>query len=180
MTEVLDERAEAIGSPPPRKRKIAWFNAQDAVSLAESGIMSPADISPEVLAQVDITPILAGARTRVLFQDPSPTGFSLVHAWFGENFPLPRHSHSADCLYYILAGEVHMGTKVIRAGEGLFVPAGRPYTYRAGNGGVELLEFRSSTSFDIKILDKDVAKWKSFVAIAETMRDTWLTTRPPG
>ncbi len=78
----------------------------------------------------------------------------------------------------MLKGELRMGSKVMKAGDGMFIPAGRPYTYRAGPGGVEVLEFRASTSFDMKTLDQDVPKWAAFVAGAAQMREAWEQTRP--
>ena len=160
------------------KRAIRWFTAEEGVDLRDSGIMSPAPMNPEIAEQVDLAALSGGAKARVLFRGPSPDDFSLVHAWFGQDFPLPRHTHSADCLYFVLRGELRMGKRVLRAGDGMFVPAGRPYTYRAGPGGVEVLEFRSSSSFDMQTLDQDVAKWHAFVAQAALRQQDWAQTRP--
>ncbi|KRB83010.1 hypothetical protein ASE00_13555 [Sphingomonas sp. Root710] len=92
----------------------------------------------------------AGSRTggpsRLLFSMP---GFSLAHIWFKSGFPLPLHAHDADCLYYVIGGSLRMGTQDLAAGDGFFVPSNVPYTYVAGEGGVELLEFRTSNSFDV-------------------------------
>jgi hypothetical protein len=165
-------------APTQSKRKIEWFTDSDGVDLAESGMMTPAAMNPEIREQVDLGPLHGGARARVLFQAPGPDGLSLVHAWFGEDFPLPRHTHDADCLYFVLKGELRMGSKVLKAGDGMFIPADRPYTYRAGPGGVEVLEFRSSTAFDMKTLDQDVPKWQAFVTGAALMREAWDQTRP--
>jgi hypothetical protein len=52
------------------------------------------------------------------------------------------------------------------------------HTYRAGPGGVEVLEFRASTSFDMQTLDQDVAQWQRFAATAAAMREAWKHTRP--
>ena len=43
---------------------------------------------------------------------------------------------------------------------GFFVKADAPYAYTAGPEGVEVLEFRACTSFDIKFRDTSVADWK--------------------
>jgi hypothetical protein len=177
VTATIDHD-ESASEPPGGRRKIEWFADRDGVDLYESGIMSPAVMNPQVIEQVDLSALGGGARSRVLFQGAGPDGFSLVHVWFGEDFPLPRHTHSADCLYYVLRGELRMGAKVLRAGDGMFIPADRPYTYRAGPGGVEVLEFRASTSFDMKTLDQDVAKWQTFVAGAAKVREAWEQTRP--
>jgi hypothetical protein len=89
--------------------------------------------------------IAPGAMTTPMFSQPEPDGMSLVHVWFGPNFPLFRHSHPkhGDCLYYVVAGELIMGSKVLKAGDGFFLPNGMPYKYRAGPHGVEVLEFRA-------------------------------------
>ncbi len=89
--------------------------------------------------------IQGGAATTVLFSQNVPNGMSLVHVWFGPNFPLFAHSHPlyGDCLYYVVAGEAIMGRKRLGPGAGFFVPNGQPYKYTAGPAGVELLEFRA-------------------------------------
>ena len=89
--------------------------------------------------------IAPGAAVTPLFFQPGPDGMSLVHAWFGPNFPLFRHSHPryGDCLYYVVAGQAILGSRVLKAGDGFFVPNGMPYKYRAGPEGVEVLEFRA-------------------------------------
>jgi hypothetical protein len=89
--------------------------------------------------------IAPGAVTTPLFWQGGEDGMSLVHAWFGPHFPLFRHSHPkfGDCLYYVLAGQVILGSRVLKAGDGFFVPNGMPYKYRAGPEGVEVLEFRA-------------------------------------
>jgi len=86
-----------------------------------------------------------GNSVTPLFRQGGEQGMSLIHAWFGPNFPLFRHSHPAygDCLYYVLAGEVILGRRHLRAGSTFFIPNGMPYKYQAGPAGVEVLEFRA-------------------------------------
>jgi hypothetical protein len=86
-----------------------------------------------------------GAAVTNLFGQSGPNGMSLVHVWFGANFPLFRHSHpkGGDCLYYVVAGEITMGKRKLGAGSTFFLPNGQPYKYTAGPAGVELLEFRA-------------------------------------
>src|SRR5215813_11933042 len=100
-------------SEQQRRTAITFFRADDAPSLEDDGIMTmePGQIPPEASAAFDGRAMAAGQRVTVLFKGAGPDGFSLVHAWFGPGFRLPRHSHSADCLYYVLAGEAHMGTR---------------------------------------------------------------------
>jgi quercetin dioxygenase-like cupin family protein len=100
-----------------------------------------------------------GDLVRCLYRE-SQGRFSLCYAWFKSGFVLPRHSHSADCVYYILGGEIKMGTRVLRKGEGFFVPADHGYTYEAGAEGAEVLEFRNATKFDIRFKGNDEAHWE--------------------
>jgi mannose-6-phosphate isomerase-like protein (cupin superfamily) len=179
MTSVRDEtQIESDEEPQAGKRKITWFDEAAAVELFASGAMSATALSPEVIDIITGSKLRLGNGTRVLYQGQDPDGFSLVHAWFGENFPLPRHTHSGDCLYFVLRGELRMGSKTVKAGSGLFVPNGRPYTYRAGVGGVEVLEFRTVSAFDMITLDQDVPTWQSYAAIGAEKEDAWNQTRP--
>jgi hypothetical protein len=67
-----------------------------------------------------------------------------------------------------------MGNVIIRAGDGFFIRADQPYAYEAGPDGVEVLEFRTATSFDAKIFDRTVERWQPIVDAAEANHDTWL------
>ncbi|KPM56099.1 hypothetical protein ACG83_13185 [Frankia sp. R43] len=157
-----------------RSAKMVFFRSEDATPIDDDGIMSPPTIDEAVYEQLDLTPIVHGQRVRVLFKGEGPDGFSLVYSWFGAGFRLPRHSHSADCLYYVLSGEILMGSRVLKAGDGFFIKADAPYAYTAGHEGVEVLEFRTSTSFDNRILDQTAERWKPIIAAAVANQDRWL------
>ena len=88
---------------------------------------------------------IPGTISTTLLAQGGQQGMSLVHVWFGANFPLFRHSHPryGDCLYYVIAGEILLGQQRLGAGSTFFVPNGQPYKYTAGSAGVELLEFRA-------------------------------------
>ena len=47
-----------------------------------------------------------------------------------------------------------MGSQVLDAGDGFYIPGDHAYGYRAGPEGAEVLEFRHATSFDIKLDEK--------------------------
>jgi quercetin dioxygenase-like cupin family protein len=141
-------------------------------------MMTPPVLDPVVPTTLDLTPLVDGSRVTVLFRGEGPEAFSLVQAWFGPGYRLPRHSHSADCLYYVVAGEAVMGNRVIAAGDGFFVKADQPYAYRAGPDGVQVLEFRGATSFDMKIFDQTVERWQPIVAAAEANHPRWIAEQP--
>jgi quercetin dioxygenase-like cupin family protein len=152
-------------SRPAKPGKMVLFTADAAPSLDESGMMdSPVFMEPGVdpgafsgeFAQRS----MEASRLTVPFRQEGPGGFSLVTVEFGPGYLLPRHSHNSDCLYYIVEGELVMGNRTLGAGDGFFLPADQPYAYRAGPQGVKLLEFRHQAAFDIKVWEKDMARFR--------------------
>jgi quercetin dioxygenase-like cupin family protein len=117
----------------------------------------------------------AGAEVRVLLRQPlDEGGFSLVHAWFKGHYPVPRHTHDADCLYYVISGSLVMGSQTLRAGDVFFVPANAPYQYDAGPDGVEVLEIRHDVlSTDIDVLEASTARWQAMAATMAEHLPAW-------
>ena len=155
------------------------FRAKDAPGLIEAGCMSIEPFSETQLAgmgQVVAAGFLDGEEIKVLVDVP---GFSLTHVWFKAGYPLPLHSHDADCLYYIIAGTIRMGTEELGPRDSFFIPADVPYTYRPGPEGVEVLEFRHKTHFNFVNLAKGAAFWERAAEQAEAMRETWANAVPP-
>jgi mannose-6-phosphate isomerase-like protein (cupin superfamily) len=167
----------------PDRDRIAIFRHAEAPPIAETGIMTPPTLpagTAEFIDKFDFTALDEGSDVRVLFRHQDEGGFSLVYAWFAPDYLLPSHSHSADCMYYVLSGEAILGSHVVGQGDGFFVPAGRPYRYRAGNKGVEVLEFRHETAFDMRITESKQARWEEMFKIASSHREAWRAIPRPG
>jgi hypothetical protein len=118
--------------------------------------------------------VLAGLGTsgyvnQVLFALPE---MSLIRLSYAPHYALPRHSHDVDCLYFVVVGEAHLGNQVVGAGDGFFVPAGAPYAYAAGPGGVEVLEFRATGAFGITVTES-LARWGQLAELAQERHDEW-------
>jgi quercetin dioxygenase-like cupin family protein len=167
------------------RKGVKIYRASKRVDLQKSGFMETPTMTPKTqaaLGQAVGAGASAGADTNVLVrQSPEEGGFSLVHCWFKPEYPLPRHSHDADCLYYVISGELRMGNQVLRAGDSFFVPADAPYAYTAGPDGVEVLEIRHDVDqFDMKITDAPSARWQAFADATAANRDRWTaaTTSP--
>jgi mannose-6-phosphate isomerase-like protein (cupin superfamily) len=159
--------------------RFSLYRKGEAVDFEQSGIMDTAPMEPvEIAGAVAATEagMLEGTTVKLLFSMP---GMSLTHAWFKSGFPLPRHSHDVDCLYYIVAGALRIGTEELEKGDGFFVGAGVPYTYTPGPNGVEVLEFRASNAFDIKILANNYEFWERAVNRVEEKREIWAGELPP-
>jgi hypothetical protein len=157
----------------------ATFQGADAPLLGDTGAMPlppiQADSMPEFERAV-ASGLGDGERVRLVYSRP---GFSLTHVWFKKDFPLPLHSHSADCLYYITAGSVRIGDKTLGKGDGFFIPKDMPYTYRAGPEGVELVEFRNAETFDFQFRADTPAFWKKAADICAANQEGWKAAPPP-
>ena len=161
------------------QNRFSIIRAKDLADFADCELMEQRPLT-EVEAKGSVAAheagMLEGAELKVFFEMP---GMSLTHVWFKSGFPLPRHSHDTDCLYYILAGSLRLGTETLGTGDGFFVGADVPYTYTPGENGVELLEYRSSNVFDIKLMANNPDWWTKAVAGIESSREGWDTEPKP-
>jgi mannose-6-phosphate isomerase-like protein (cupin superfamily) len=160
------------------KKGVSIFRAEAAPELDQTDFMRPPVMSEEtgesVVANM-ANGALTGSKLKVLVrQTDEEGGFSLVHVWFKPNYPLPRHSHDADCMYYVISGSLQMGSQTLQAGDCFYVPSEAPYLYSAGPTGVEVLEIRrGAESFDIKIFDASPERWEAMLRTLQTHRDEW-------
>jgi hypothetical protein len=155
------------------------FRKTDARELMESGIMSILPYTPiqaKGVKAVKEASAVPGSKTKVLFNIP---GFSLLHAWFKAGYPLALHSHDSDCLYYIVAGSLRLGTEELGPQEGFFIPANVPYSYTPGPKGVEVLEFRHATSFHFNVLAKGEAFWERAAKTVAAHSEDWTAAKMP-
>jgi hypothetical protein len=163
MAVAIKERQQATGSkkhvsprgpfeiftntkinPPSPRRRVDVATAAEYFEHSDLAAKHGEEPVRQKIAEM-VESIQGGSAVTVLFRQDSPDGMTLVHAWFGPNFPLFAHSHPryGDCLYYVVAGEIILGRQRLGPGAGFFVPNGHPYKYTAGPAGVELLEFRA-------------------------------------
>lgn len=133
----------------------------------------------KLLAATGSYPLTSGTKAMLLFSEPGEAGMSLGYAWFKSGYVLPRHSHDADCLYYVLGGELHMGTQTLRKGDGVFIPANAGYTYEAGPNGVEVLEFRNATRFHLMFRGNDATHWDRIAQVLKNNCPKWENEPPP-
>ena len=95
------------GASPVGKRVL--FKGADAPSLETTGMMEDmtcvvegADDTP--ITEPEIEALQGGGQLTVPFRQSDTEGFSLVEIKFAPGDLLPKHSHSSDCLYYIVKG----------------------------------------------------------------------------
>ena len=160
------------------KKGISIYRAADAVDINTTDFMGVPQMTDGARVQLgDAVAEGAGAGAKVVIlarQSDDEGGFSLLHVWFKANYPLPRHSHDSDCMYYVISGEAIMGNQTLRAGDSFFVPADAPYVYAAGPDGVEVLEIRHNVGqFDMKIPDHTPERWQEMTDISAANRERW-------
>jgi mannose-6-phosphate isomerase-like protein (cupin superfamily) len=131
----------------PRNRGISFFPSEGAPDRSST---RPTDEQWAKLAHSTEAMTSANEVRKLV---PDANGINVTYIFWKPNFPLPRHSHNVDCLYYIISGCALLGRRTLRAGDSFFVPSGAPYQYTAGPEGVEVLEIRRDKTFwdmDIK------------------------------
>jgi quercetin dioxygenase-like cupin family protein len=168
----------STGAAPRARRGITIFRAEQAIPLLETDFMGMPQMTEEAqTAQADAVFMgsATGTDVRVLARlGPEEGGFSLLHVWFKAGYPVPRHTHDADCMYYVISGSAVMGGQTLRAGDGFFVPADAPYAYDAGPEGVEILEIRYAVpSFDMHVLESSPARWAAMAETIAARREAW-------
>ena len=120
-----------------------------------------------------------GHRLVCLYRSPLPDGPSLCRMWLKSGFITPRHKHDTNCIYHVLAGEAHLGNAVLKSGDGVFVPKGTIYEIKAGPQGLEVLEFRTDTAFNVFYTGNDAANWDRVVGAVAANAPTWADQPPP-
>ncbi len=159
--------------------RFAIYRGADAPDFSEVSVMDMVGVTPVIAAGIEAAHAEGapdGDMVKLLFAVP---GMSLTYAWFKSGYPLPLHSHNADCLYYIIAGTLQLGNEELGAGDGFFVGKDVPYFYTPGPKGVEVLEFRTADHFDIRFRGETKAFWDKTAASVKRERVNWPGQVPP-
>jgi hypothetical protein len=98
----------------------------EAPLLHETDIMAMPVMDPPAPDQMTAWARSGGHVVKTLFRQSGDDGMSLVWSWFAPGYPLPRHSHNADCLYFVVSGEARMGNRRIPAAPGSSYPRAGP------------------------------------------------------
>lgn len=166
--------ADATAMPP-----FEVFRATEKRDYGEHGIIEMVGLNPTVVDALSQFAREGGGAGQQVSMAYSRPGMSLTHVWFKSGYPLPLHSHSGDCLYYVLAGGIRVGSEQLGPGDGFFVGSDVPYTYEVGPQGAEVLEFRATDQLDIRFMAKGEAAWSKTVARLRERRSDWESELPP-
>ena len=165
---------DSIGLP------FTLFRAADALDYANAEVMTadrePDDVTRSGMAALYEAGMLEGSQVSLLFSRP---GLSLTYVWFKSGYALPRHSHNADCAYFIIAGSLRMGEEELGPGDGFFIGCDVPYAYVPGDKGVEVLEIRTSNLFDFTALVGSSTWYENAAARMREARLRWPAESVP-
>ncbi|MGE3691657.1 MAG: cupin domain-containing protein [Novosphingobium sp.] len=128
------------------------------------------------MAQMRETGDVGGARAVTLFASPS---MHVSYVWFKSGYPLPIHSHDVDCFYQVFAGSMRLGTELLERGDGVFIPAGVPYTVTPGDEGVEFFEFRTGMDYDTHYRAKTDTYWDRVSEVRSERKAIWAQEAAP-
>jgi mannose-6-phosphate isomerase-like protein (cupin superfamily) len=117
-----------------------------------------------------------GAMAMTLFAMPT---LHVSYVWFQSGYPLPLHSHDADCYYLVIAGSMRVGSEELGKGDGVLIPGGAPYTVNPGPEGVEFLEMRTSPDYDTHFRAKTDAYWDRVAETRRARKDIWAREKAP-
>jgi quercetin dioxygenase-like cupin family protein len=67
------------------------------------------------------------------------------------------HAHREAEIIYVLDGEMHVGARVLKAGDSIFIPGNTLYAFRSGPSGLTFLNFRGRHD-DSHIMKEDFVK----------------------
>jgi quercetin dioxygenase-like cupin family protein len=166
-----------------QRRRIEFFFDRECPEanpekMPLEGIDEDIQAGMALIAEAEM-PYSAGSTLREIFTMPGDNGMSLYHAWFRSGYVLPFHSHNTDCLYYVVAGELRMGARVLRKGDGFFIPKDMAYGYEVGPEGLEILEFRNTTHFNLKFAKNPLERWAKIVSTYNERGAIWEEELPP-
>ena len=167
------------GAAKDEAPRFAVFKGTDAQPYAEMTIMQYEPMSAVASEGVQRATDVGwdnGHDMKLIFSTP---GFSLIRLWFKSGFPLPRHCHDVDCLYYIVGGSLRIGHEELGVGDGFFIGRDVPYMYTPGPEGVEVLEFRAADAFNISVLADNRIFWDKALDTVHSKLGTWAQEVAP-
>lgn len=85
---------------------------------------------------------LSGTEVRIIHPG-SADEQQLLEFRMAPGLRIRPHSHDVDEIVYVLAGELHFGTRVCGPGASVTIPAHTRYGFRVGPDGARFLNFRS-------------------------------------
>jgi len=108
------------------EQDLSWFYLRDFLSPEEQKRFSEGEL-------------ISRTRIREEGTDNSPQLFEVE---FPPNSGVEIHAHEEDEIVFVLAGQMHVGGRVLGPGSSMFIQGNTLYSFKAGEQGVTFLNFR--------------------------------------
>jgi mannose-6-phosphate isomerase-like protein (cupin superfamily) len=172
-----DHAAAPEADPDAPAGKFSIFRFANAGPMHRSALDDKPQTVREGLARLPmVSDGAVGFQGKCLFDIP---GLSLTQGWFKSGFPLPLHAHDSDCLYYVIAGSMRVGTEELGPGDGFFVPRNVAYTHSPGDEGVEILEIRLADYLQTTYVSKSPETWEKIGQEMRSRKQRWADEPRP-
>jgi mannose-6-phosphate isomerase-like protein (cupin superfamily) len=73
----------------------------------------------------------------------SESELALHEPWIPPDTEIAPHVHREDEIIYVVAGEMHLGARVLSPGASVYIPGNTLYGFRSGPDGLKFLNFRA-------------------------------------
>lgn len=118
----------------------------------KGGWQTPRDIAPtEALETVKDEELDAQVRVHEGGTDET---LQLLELRVPPNFMNEVHRHDEDEIIYVVAGEMIVGSRVLKPGSSVFVSGGTFYSFGSGPEGLHILNFRPRKDLTYYVPDK--------------------------
>lgn len=146
-----------------RRSKMVFFDSKSTDAHLPDREEYERTVLPKNVAEVIDLYDFRGDRlsVKVLLNQSTDRGYSLVEVTARPHTLVPRHKHSVDQVVVCIEGSMTQGNKVLEPGSGYYTPADHTYAYVAGPNGVRYLEFRNCP-LDVAgtiFVEDDPARW---------------------
>ncbi len=145
---VVEHGSSAAMQAASDTRLAVFENLEPAGKSGGAVHFIPAEQVPDNRGNVPETDLAASA----LMADASCESCDLwLHAnWFPEGMTVGLHSHTEDEIILITRGEIVLGPRRYGAGTAVSVAKNAMYTFSAGTGGMDMVNFRAGSPLSIQ------------------------------
>ena len=110
-----------------------WVTGEDSMSDAQKAEMADGQE-------------IEGAAKRVRHPG-SESAPQLFECKVGPDQMIDAHAHTLDEIIYVMAGEMHLGSRVLEAGSSVHIPGRTLYSFSSGPDGLHFLNFRGAADW---------------------------------
>lgn len=127
------------------KEALTWVTPSEGLSAEETRNLTPGEMTLQMAVR----------------EPGSETEPQLIELRYEPHAQVQPHAHSEDEIVFVLEGELHLGVRVLKAGDSMFIPGRSFYSLKAGAEGLTILNFRPRQ--DVTFFAKKGARGADFI-----------------